>query len=90
MVGIYNKVNKFGENVWSGVNNFGVPLLQTIAPMFGDKGKAVGDAITTGIGTTDYLGNAFSQLSKQNPKPAEPQDRDRKIPSALNQKINDF
>jgi hypothetical protein len=55
----------------------------------------VGNAITTGIGTIDYLGNTFSQLSKQNPKPPETQHRAqnsgvRKIPSALGQKINYF
>jgi hypothetical protein len=55
----------------------------------------MGGAITTGMGTIDYLGNTFSQLSKQNPKPPEPRHGVqntgvRKIPSALSQKINYF
>jgi hypothetical protein len=47
-------------------------MLQTLAPLFGEKGQLVSDVPTIGIGTVDSIGNSLSQLDKRNPPHAQP------------------
>jgi hypothetical protein len=72
MVGIFDKIKKFGSNLWSGVKDYGLPMLQTVAPLFGDKGQRVSDILTTGVGAVDSIGNLLNQLARRNPSHAQP------------------
>ena len=40
MPGWANKLKKFGTTLWDGIKDCEVPILQTIAPLFGLKGPA--------------------------------------------------
>jgi hypothetical protein len=85
MVGIFDKIKKFGNNLWSGVKDYGLPMLQTVAPLFGDKGQRVNDILTTGVGAVDSIGSSLNQLARRNPPHAQPPKITsgvRKLPSA--------
>jgi hypothetical protein len=56
MPGIFDKLKKFGQNLWQGINTgwnavktFAPAVLNTVSPMLGPNGQRIADTIGKGI-----------------------------------------
>ena len=91
MPGIWDKIKKFGSNLWNTVKTVAPTLINTIAPTFGPQGAAVGQALNTGINAIstveDSVRSARSSFNDRQRMPAI-RTGPRIAPAILSQRVN--
>jgi hypothetical protein len=89
MLGIFDKLKKFGQNLWQGINTgwnavktFAPAVLNTVSPILGPQGQRIADGIGKGIDTGRRIEGGLRGGGLMNTSDV------RRVPSALNQSIN--